>query len=113
MYSINIVLGRKDLNPASKIVYLYLQEKAYSNREEFNLLKNEPEEVKKQFIRGTSMREIAEGTGITTRTVARCIDALEEVGLIEKIRQTTEIGTTSLNRYKVFENYNQEIIAEV
>lgn len=118
MYPINLILKMKGINPASKLVYLYLYEKAYNNQDMYRLLKPDIDaghQEATKMIKGTSLREISEATGVTQRTVSRCIDALEEVGLIERVAQKSEIGTISLNRYKVYETAtgNKHIIAEV
>ena len=118
MYSINLILKMKGLKPASKLVYIYLYEKAYKVHNQYLAIKpfidaGDVEALK--MIKGTSLKELAEATGVTQRTVSRSIDALEEEGLIERIWQKSEIWTTSLNRYKVYETATAEkyVIAEV
>lgn len=115
MYSIKPILRCKALNPASKLVYLYLQDKAYSNQDLHRLTNGLPSEEGNRFIKGTSLKEISEATGITSRTVSRCLDKLEEEGMIKRIPQKTEIGTTAYNRFKIYEIATEErhVIAEV
>lgn len=118
MYSLNKILRNKELNPASKLVYIYLYQKAYDNQDKYRMLKpflDAGDKEASRMMLGTATKEIAEATGITTRTVARAIISLEEAGLVEKIPQTTEIGTTAYNRYKVYETVGEQkfTIAEV
>lgn len=100
MFSVRNVLKNDKLTPAQKIIYLYLQEKAYNS---FNCLQAGSIEEGCKLIKGTALKEIVEGTALAKRTIVVSITALEELGLVKKIPQVTELGGKAYSKYVIYE----------
>lgn len=107
MFSIKPILKNDKLTPAQKIIYLYLQEKAHNT---FNCLQAGSIEEGCKLIKGTALKEIVEGTSLAKRTVVVSISALEDLGLVKKIPQTTELGGKAYSKYVIYDMITGQMI---